>query len=182
VNLEIVEEPMAVLAEHARVPIAFEVRSILDVETGRERPIAIPYVRDFGPATMRWAEDFDVSRWGLLAARSQKRRVGGAVIAFDTPGVDMLEGRNDLAVLWDIRVSPEVRGAGVGSALFRAVEGWASGRGCRQLKIETQNTNVAACRFYQRQGCFLGGMHRGAYPDDPDEVQLLWYKSLPGTE
>lgn len=115
----------------------------------------------------------------MLRLRSRFVRFStGAVIAFNTPGVDMLDGRSDLAVLWDIRVAPEARGKGVGSALFRAVESWAAARGCRQLKIETQNVNVPACRFYQRQGCVVGGIRRLAYPELPDEVQLLWYKEL----
>jgi GNAT superfamily N-acetyltransferase len=92
----------------------------------------------------------------------------------------MLEGRRDLAVLWDLRVAPQVRGRGVGAALFGAVADWAVGQGCRQLKVETQNTNVAACRFYARQGCVLGALNRFAYPDLPEEVQLLWYKVLDG--
>ena len=119
-----------------------------------------------------------MSNWGLVVARSGGARVGGAVIAFNTPGVDMLERRKDLAVLWDIRVAPEARGRGVGSALFRAAEAWASARGCSRLKIETQNINVPACRFYARQGCVLGAVNRFAYRELPDEVQLLWYKTL----
>jgi hypothetical protein len=46
------------------------------------------------------------------------------------------------------------------------------------LKIETQNSNVAACRFYAREGCQLRGIHPGAYADFPDEIQLLWYIEL----
>jgi ribosomal protein S18 acetylase RimI-like enzyme len=90
----------------------------------------------------------------------------------------MLEGRDDLAVLWDLRVAPEARGRGVGSALFREVEAWARTRGCRELKVETQNVNVAACRFYAHMGCSLGALNSHAYPEVPDEVQLLWYRSL----
>ena len=90
----------------------------------------------------------------------------------------MLEGRRDLAVLWDIRVDPQTRGLGVGSALFRAAERWARTRGCRTLKIETQNTNVPACTFYARQGCILKEIKRSAYPQLPDEIQMLWYKTL----
>jgi ribosomal protein S18 acetylase RimI-like enzyme len=90
----------------------------------------------------------------------------------------MLEGRDNLAVLWDIRVAPEARGQGVGSALFRSAEEWAKARGCRQLKVETQNINVAACRFYARQGCVLIRVDRHAYPELPEETQLLWYKVL----
>jgi len=37
--------------------------------------------------------------------------------------------------------------------------------GCRLLKIETQNTNVQACRSYERQGCRLEAIHRAAYPE-----------------
>jgi streptothricin acetyltransferase len=46
------------------------------------------------------------------------------------------------------------------------------------LKVETQNINAAACHFYARQGCTLGGINRFAYPLLPLEVQLLWYKDL----
>lgn len=183
-DIEISEEPMTALSDYAQVPIAFEVHSVLDVEVdGRgaavlaERTLEAPYVKELESPT-QWARSFDLSNWGLIVARSRRRRVGGAVIAFNTAGVTMLEDRNDLAVLWDIRVAPEVRGKGVGSALFRAVEAWATARGCRQLKVETQNNNVAACRFYQRQGCVLGGVHRSAYPELPSEVRLLWYKDL----
>jgi hypothetical protein len=51
-------------------------------------------------------------------------------------------------------------------------------RGCRRLKVETQNTNVPACRLYASQGCTLGAIHRFAYPELPEEIQLLWYKDV----
>jgi streptothricin acetyltransferase len=90
----------------------------------------------------------------------------------------MLQGRRDLAALWDLRVHPEVRGKGVGSALFAAAEDWSRDHGCTQLKIETQNVNVAPCSFYVAMGCTLGGINRYAYNDMPDETQLLWFKDL----
>jgi GNAT superfamily N-acetyltransferase len=67
---------------------------------------------------------------------------------------------------------------GIGSVLFRAAGDWAGARGCRWLKIETQNINLPACRFYQKMGCTLGAIDRFAYPGQPDEVQLLWWKAL----
>jgi GNAT superfamily N-acetyltransferase len=100
------------------------------------------------------------------------------VIAFGTPGVDMLEARSDLAVLWDIRVLPEWRRQGVGRALLEAGEAWALSRCCRQLKVETQNVNVPACRFYDRNGFVLRRVRPDAYAQCPDEVQLLWYKDI----
>ena len=90
----------------------------------------------------------------------------------------MLEGRDDFAVLWDIRVQSDRRGRGVGTALFQRAVSWARERRCRQLKLETQNINVPACRFYANQGCRLGGVHPGVYTDFPNEVQLLWYLDL----
>ena len=126
----------------------------------------------------QWARRFDLSRWGSFAALVGGRRVGGALVAFHTKNVQILEERNDLAALWDIRVAPEMRGKGIGAQLFQAALGWASRRGCLLFKIETQNVNVPACRFYARLGCELGGIRRFAYPDFPGEVQLLWYKQL----
>ncbi len=192
---EIREEPIRHenLVKHARISIVFKVERILDVIVQQgglggfkliERAIAAPYVKDYdalsanGPAA--WARQFDLSNWGLLSAWWDGRRVGGAVIAFNTDGVQMLEGRSDLAMLWDLRVAPEMRRSGIGSALFAATEQWAKTRGCRLLKVETQNINVAACNFYASHGCQLGAINRFAYADLRGEVQLLWYKNLSG--
>ena len=79
---------------------------------------------------------------------------------------------------WDIRVVPTYRRRGVGAALFEAAEAWALEKDCRWLKVETQNINMAACRFYERCGCVLRSVRGGAYPECPDEVELLWYKAL----
>lgn len=190
-KMHLTEDPITALTEVGLIPGAFEVRSIFEATDQGDRAdrillsehrLAVPYIKEYdsikgnGPAT--WAKRFDVSHWGLLGAQAEGRRVGAAVVAFDTPGLDMLEGRADLAVLWDIRVLPEFRGQGVGSALFRSAEGWAGRRSCRQLRVETQNINVPACRFYARQGCGLERMNRSAYPDFPDEIQLLWGKDV----
>lgn len=190
-DITITEESISTAPELARIPISFEVESVFDVSAQdgglgglilSERRLDIPYVKDYdtmeGENPGEWAQRFDLSNWGLIGARSNGVRIGGAVVAFNTPGVNMLEGRSDLAVLWDIRLSPDARGQGVGAALFRAVEAWAAARGCGLLKIETQNINVPACRFYAQRGCVLGAINRFAYRDLPDEVQLLWYKAL----
>jgi GNAT superfamily N-acetyltransferase len=145
-----------------------------------ERRLDAPFVKDYdaleSPAT--WAERFDVSTWGLITAYLDGVRVGGAVIAFDTAEVELLEGRRDLAVLWDLRVHPDVRRQKAGSALFAAAVEWARLNGCRELKVETQNVNVPACRFYAKQHCELRQINRHAYRSAPDEIQLLWYKNL----
>lgn len=190
-DFEIIEEPIAGVAALADIPISFVVKSVFDVsvlEDGlgglglTERQLDVPYVKDYdtivGESPVEWAKRFDISNWGLIWAISRGMRVGGAVVAFETDGLTMFEGRQDLGVLWNIRVSPAARGQGVGAALFRAAQAWAAARGCRQLKVETQNINVPACRFYSRLGCALGIINRFAYPELPNEVQLLWYKLL----
>ena len=190
-TIEVTEEPMTALPEYARIPIIFTVDSVLDLTNqdddpsggSSERRLEVPYEKDYdaiaGEGPLQWAHRFNLSNWALFMARCKTRIVGGAAVAFETPGLTMLEGRRDLAVLWDIRVSPDARRQGVGSALLERVEGWAQLHGCRQLKIETQNTNVRACRFYERQGYGLRAIRRAAYPELPEEIQLLWYKDLP---
>ncbi len=189
--VEIREEPMSALADHGRIAIAFEVASMLEVDlhdgglAGRslvERPVTESWTKDYDAAEdyrpSSLPRRFDLSRWGLISAWEAGVRVGGAVIAFDTPGVNMLGGRRDLAVLWDLRVAPPRRREGVGAMLFRAVERWARERHCSRLDVETQNINVAACRFYARMGCELRTIDRFAYPEHPHEVELLWTKTL----
>jgi GNAT superfamily N-acetyltransferase len=147
-----------------------------------EVDVEAPWVKDYdtikGEGPARWLKRFDTSQWGLLAAYDADQRIGGAVIALNTPGLVLLDGRRDVAAIWDIRVRPDVRSMGVGSALFRAAEVWCKQRGCGTLEVETQNINIAACRFYVQMGCVLGGINSRAYPDLPDETQLLWFRDL----
>jgi GNAT superfamily N-acetyltransferase len=183
------KEPITLLSEYARIPIAFTVDRVFDVRDDSsggfllaERMLELPYRKDYdainGEGPTQWARRYDISNWALFAAYEDRHRIGGATVAFRTPDLTMLEDRRDLAVLWDIRVAPGARGKGVGYALFEAAETWTKLQGCRQLKVETQNINVGACRFYERQGCVLREARRNAYPELPDEIQLLWYKSF----
>lgn len=182
------------LAEYARVPMVCDVRSVLAVEELdggigglqlREVSLETPYVKDYdadrGGGPIQWPLEFDLSRWGFWIAREGGEIIGAAAVAWDTPGIHELAGRPDLAVLWDIRVRPAHRRRGVGAALFREAARGAAANGCSLLKIETQNVNVPACRFYSRMGCYLGEIDRLAYvlhPHVAQEVKLSWYKGL----
>ncbi|MBU8933269.1 MAG: GNAT family N-acetyltransferase [candidate division Zixibacteria bacterium] len=188
-NIHIREEDSSNLTEYAETPMAFTVNSMLTIkETGlggiilKEHKVDPPYTKDYdacpGEGPLTWADRWDLSNWVFLSAFSSDKRLGGAAVAWNTPGVFMLEGRQDLAVLWDIRIHPEHQGKGVGSHLFKAAEAWSIGKGCQCLKIETQNVNVPACRFYQKQGCVLGAINTFAYPDLRSEICLMWYKDL----
>ena len=141
-----------------------------------------PYVKDYdssGELPSDWTKKFDVTKWGFFLAMDTNKVVGAASVAFDTTGVFMLEERRDLLVLWDIRVCPEARGVGI--PLFKYAVEWSRKRMCNQMKVETQNVNLPACRFYQRMGCQLGEIRRFGYVADPsvaDEVMLCWYLDI----
>lgn len=183
------------LPVYAEIPMTFTVRSVFRVEVidqglGGLRLVEEPvepctkdcdaYDEDGSPP-LSWGHRFDMSNWGFLLAADGDRTVGGTVVALDTPGVDMLEGRRDLAVLWDLRVQPAKRRRGIGSRLFRHATDWARQRGCSQLKIETQNVNVPACRFYAKQGCELRSIDRHGYAGCPEvahEAMLIWCLNL----
>ena len=187
---------LKLLSEYETIPISFEVRSIYQIKAlGKglgglrlvEQPVSLPYIKDYDAyedgLPTSWPRQFDMRNWGFLLARldAGAAPVGGAAIAWNTNGVNMLEERTDLAVLWDIRVQPQHRRQGIGALLLGRAADWARQRGCTLLKIETQNVNVPACRFYARQGCELGVIHRFGYAGQPrvaHETMLIWYLRL----
>jgi streptothricin acetyltransferase len=194
VPIEIRQIGVRSLADYGRIPIAFRVESrlrldLIDRGLGGiqlvEECVPNPYVKNYdayedgGPE--RWLARFEMTNWGIFVAVIDDLWVGGAVVAYKTPGVYMLADRQDLAVLWDLRIRTELRRQGIGTELFQHAALWAGKKGCSQLKIETQNINVPACRFYAKQGCILGGIDLFAYRADPrigDEVMFLFYLDL----
>jgi streptothricin acetyltransferase len=180
------------LANYSSIPISFEVKSKLNVELlnnglggmiFHEEKVTPTYVKEYDPfePPTTWPKKFNVANWAIFLARDGAMPVGGITVAFRTPGVDMLERREDLAVVWDIRVRPECRRSGIGTRLFAEAVKWSKKKSCTQLKVETQNINVPACRFYIKQGCRLGEIHRYKYVSHPataHEVMLVWYLDL----
>jgi ribosomal protein S18 acetylase RimI-like enzyme len=191
-SIQIIEIGPDRLNEYDKIPSQFKVRALLQPELVNdgiggillhERVVEEPYNKDYDaagelPSDVR--KMFDVTKWGFfLVIDPADKVVGGATVAFDTTRVFMLENRHDLSVLWDIRVSLKARGAGI--PLFRAAAQWSRKRGCKQMKIETQNVNIPARRFYQRMGCRLGEIRRFGYaaiPQVANEVMLCWYLDL----
>jgi len=172
------------------VPIAFLVEATFDDDAldtlargGHAVPTTVPapYEKDYdatpGGRPTDWPTRFDVARWIILGAFDAGARVGGAVVIVGDAEADP-GGQSDDALLWDLRVAPDMRHRGIGTALLRAAEQAAGRQGARMLRVETQQFNVAACRFYQRNGFTLEQVRRDAYPEHPDEVQLLWSKTL----
>src|ERR1035438_2557415 len=116
-SLDIREESIGDMEGYAHVSIAFEAKRMLEVvavDRGlggfvfQERRVMPPLRKDYdsipGHSPMEWPKRFDLSRWGVIVARLNGERIGGAVIAYETLDVVMSEGRCDLAVLWDIQI------------------------------------------------------------------------------
>jgi len=184
VKIKIVEEKSSNLTEYEQVPIAFRVekRFIFDSDFNFiEEPVQ-PFIKDYdaieSERPSEWSKRFDISHWGIFSAFDEEQRCVGAAVAWRTPELDMLEGRDDLACLWDLRVHPDYRKKGIGRELFSCAVEWARARNCRRLKIETQNINVPACRFYASQGCELKEINKNAYDEALNETQLIWYLDL----
>jgi GNAT superfamily N-acetyltransferase len=172
------------LARYAQVPMAITVEAALEVEPLDgglgglrliERPVAEPYVKDYdehgGPAT--WPDRFGLSGWRIVIAAEGDEVLGGAATLPAFPG----EPPTPIATLWDIRVRADVRRQGIGQALLHDARTWAREHGFRWLRAETQNVNLAACRFYHGLGASLGAVDRFAYAGQPaveHEIRLDW--------
>jgi streptothricin acetyltransferase len=173
------------ITSYLKVESLLEVKVLDDGFGGmafKEKKIARPYKKDYREAgePFSWL-NFNTSNWVMFVIQSGERPIGGLVVACKTPELRMLNGRNDLADVWDIRVHPDFQGKGVGTKLFTKAVEWSRKEGYKQLCVETQNVNVPACRFYIKQGCVLGGVNRYAYYATPafaEEVQLIWFMDL----
>ena len=174
-------------ATYAEVTPEFMVRSVFTVEpidTGigglalREMPVAHPYPKyDHDEHPLDWAKEYDLTEWGIFIAATGRSVAGGAAVAPPTPGIRVTEGGDDVAALWDLRVSPHFRRQGVGTALLGCCAKWGRARGFGFLGIETQNVNAPACKFYAKNGCELAEIRRFAYahlPEFAHEAMLVW--------
>lgn len=177
-----------------RVSMRLEVHSVYKIEKINrglggfsliETPVETPYIKDFcsgdDERAARWAERFDIANWAFFMAFDGERPVGAATVAARTPDVHMLAGRDDLAVLWDIRVQDSYKHRGIGQTLFDMAAAWARTEGLTQMKIECQNNNVPAVNFYHKQGAVLSAVDEYAYYNEQEyrhETQLIWYLNL----
>ena len=186
----------ALLKKYSGIPLSVEVNSVLDIEllqdglggiVFRERELDSPlmkYIDEEPDEIITWPESFDTSNWAIIFAEEDGKIIGGLAIACRNPEIvnnRILMGIDDLAVVWDIRVLPNYRRQGIGTKMFGKAIEWSRNKGYKQLSVETQNTNVPACKFYIKQGCRLGGINRYAYYHNisySNETQLEWYLDL----
>ena len=142
-----------------------------------------PYVKDL--AAYERAQDlekmFDIKNWRFYMAFDGDKPVAAMTIAGTTKDLNMLQGRTDSCVLWDIRVADGYKHQGLGQRLLDLGVSNAREDGYKKMIIECQNNNVTACRFYQKQGALLSKIDMYAYDSEPgieDETQFIWYLDL----
>jgi GNAT superfamily N-acetyltransferase len=179
------------LSIYDSIPMQVTVNSILEIDEQNsgilgikliEKPVN-EYVKDLSKYEVMAgiAKQFDISNWVFLMAFINNKPIGAATALFDCPKVNMLSGRNDISVLWDLRVDDNYKGIGIGTKLLEEVKIWSREKGLKKIKIECQNTNVSACKFYQKSGAYLGAIDKYAYCRDKEienEIQLIWYIDL----
>ncbi len=152
-----------------------------DIEVGWrlvERVLPEPFDKgtlyDFGP------HEQDQIRERLSRPDDTYQRVaelGGRLVA-------LLEAEihywNNTIWLWNLMIDLDYRRQGLGRRLWRRAVDFAREAEVRAIMLETQNTNVAACRFYARMGCHLVGLNEAYYTNDgaASEVALFWLYPL----
>lgn len=77
-----------------------------------------------------------------------------------------------LARLYSAAVSPEHRGAGIGAALLRAVEGAAIVRGAVSIRLEVRADNHVAIQMYHRYGYRKFAYETDYYEDHQDAIRM----------
>ncbi|WP_105616407.1 GNAT family N-acetyltransferase [Vallitalea okinawensis] len=182
----VIEEPTReILKDYSNISIEFIVDSEYTFEWQNNGLGGIklvekhvePYTKDYdsiddNPSVL--IDKFNLSNWCVVSVFDGDKQAGGAIIAFNTEDINMLEGRDDLAVLWDIRINKNYRRMGIGSRIIDRCIEWARSKNCTRFKIETQNNNVKACKFYASQGAKLSNINRYYYKEYPNEIQLIW--------
>ena len=90
----------------------------------------------------------------FLGAYQGERCVGLAVLQ---------KSWNKYLYVYDLKVNSDLRGQNIGSKLIAAAEGIAKELGYRGLWVVAQDNNLAACRFYLKQGFAIGGLDTRVY-------------------
>ena len=163
------------LGDARRVNSQYEVtqRLVLSLEDGRLRyrvePVSPTYFKDYHADPAHPEEYVDTPERAWLLAYA-----GGQVVG----EIRLERWWNEFAYIHLIAVEPEMRQAGVGTALLDAAKNWARDHQHVGLMLETQDDNVPACRLYERSGFELGGFDRYVYRalrPGTREIALYWY-------
>jgi GNAT superfamily N-acetyltransferase len=171
------------MEDYSKIPISFEVKSILHVSHINQGLGGIQlieqncttYVKNYDEIDevhpLNWSKFFNLEEWGIFVIHYNDIYIGGATV---TPPMSK---DKKVAVLWDLRIHPDFRGQGLGKDLLKVVYNWVNSNNYSRLIVETQNINVSACKFYSKMGFILGTIDINGYYNSEvaHETKLLWY-------
>lgn len=147
-----------------------EVYAVSKVETPnltqfelRLAPIAPPFVKHYLPP--------DPTTRDHYAVLARDGHVFGALVRQACAGLAITEPKMWNHSLWvhDFHIAPDRHGQGLGRRLMERVIAAARAQGLRCVVCETQNTNVAAIRFYRALGFTLDGLDLSLYSNHDRE-------------
>jgi len=107
---------------------------------------------------------------------------GGKLIAL---AISEPQRWNNTLMIWHFQVHEHYKRQGCGTRLMEQVVESARRGGFRAVTLETQNTNVAAVRFYRQCGFTIEGIDLSLYSNrdtGKEEVALFMRKKLERTE
>jgi GNAT superfamily N-acetyltransferase len=146
------------LRDYDIVEVPFEHPDALALRTAQRLDIDARYGGDFEPGVKPSAADVPV----FVVAYSLVTRD-----PLGCGGLRQLD--SDSAEIKRMFVVASARGTGVSTALLRALEARALGRGWTTLRLETGPAQPEAVRFYEREG-YLRIPNFGAYAGAPDSL------------
>ena len=104
--------------------------------------------KDKGEIPEDWFNDIINSPWhDLLVAEED-----GKILGIASVSVTMGPGIRKNAYLEDFVTDSEVRGKGVGSAIWNAYEAWAREKGCKNLEFTCGHGREKSQEFYKHHG------------------------------
>ena len=126
--------------DHYTPEIATRVRELL-IQLSRSG-------KDKGEIPEEWFNDIITSPWhDLLVAEED-----GKILGIASVSVTMGPGIRKNAYLEDFVTDAEVRGKGVGTAIWNAYEAWAKEKGCKNLEFTCGHGREKSQEFYKNHG------------------------------
>ena len=114
-----------------------------------------------------WSEGFLFSQASsdnyFVVACDDNEVVGYAIL-----GISLCE-----AELYNIAVSPEHRGKGLGDMLIENLCSFAGRNGLRQIFLEVRESNLPAISLYKKHGYVLNGRRRNYYRNPSEDAVLM---------
>ena len=132
-----------------------------------------------------WKTFITMRNFKMFGIYEENRLAAAMSLVHDNPSVRMLDGREDVLLVWDLRVHPDYQRKGYGKALIAHAENEAKTLGVKHLRIETQNTNPNAVDFYSSMGFELSHIREHAYSGESledaggeNEIMLIFNKIM----